>query len=215
MVLQHEELVGPPGSAAVHLEAPFLEEGIHLLRRHVHHACARVELMVIDLVVVEILGGDAEDVGLDAQVQVLRHQEDPSDKLLAQAVGHGEDPVVRLLRVEAGREIAHGVLVVELDAQPPARGKRHACRQTTRLAHPVELLGNDTGVAPDFVLPFLLVVDFLDDGHGDDHLVVFEGKEGPRVVKQHVRVQYVCFYHGLRLLCFRACPQHRWALGTA
>ena len=62
MILQHEELVGPARAAPVHLQAPFLKKGIHLLRRHVHHACARVELMVIDLVVVEILGGDAEDV---------------------------------------------------------------------------------------------------------------------------------------------------------
>ena len=109
------------------------------------------------------------------------------------------------MRVKAGGEIAHGVLVVELDAQPPARGKRHARRQAARLAHLVEFLGHDAGVSPDLVLPFLLVVDFLDDGHGDDHLVVLEGKEGPRVVKQHVRVQYECFYHGLRFLRFRGC----------
>jgi len=83
---------------------------------------------------------------------------------------------------------------------PPPDGQGHARGQTARLAELVELLRHDAGVAADLVLPPLLVVDLLDDGHGDDDLVVLEGEEGAGVVKQHVGVQDVGLDHRFMLL---------------
>ena len=62
-------------------------------------------------------------------------------------------------------------------------------------SHFIEPLRNHSRVSADFILAFLLVVNFLNDRQRDHHVVVFKGEECLRIVEQDVGVENIGLGH--------------------
>ncbi len=130
-----------------------------------HHPRVQQVLVLEDLVVEVVLGGQAERARLDAHVDVFRHQHDLAlRELLLQGADHAQDLVIRLALRQAVRQLdlvelglqeqlALRIAVAQLGQRQAlvehAIGAAHQCVQ--RAAH-------GAGVARDFAHALLVVV---------------------------------------------------------
>ncbi len=153
-------------------------------------------------IVLVVLGGQSADRGLDAQVDVLGHQDDRDFRmLLAQFQHRRQDLVVR----RDGAEGAAGIHRLDLEIQLADLSTRLQL-QALRMgqgdagldvvgagAHDqfVEETADLAGVAADFGGALLGVVQFLDHLHRQEHVVFFELEQRRGVVHQHVGVQHI------------------------
>ncbi len=152
-----------------------------------HHAGP---VAVAGQLVAVLVGVEADDRRLEAQRQVLGDDGDLA-ALGREVAGHGQDAVVVGLAAQRRGEPGH-LGVVELDPQRAARlVRRHrpqqrTVRQAQVLEHPQRLAG---GPAELGVVALALELGQHDER--DDHLVLVEAHQRPRVGEQHRRVEYV------------------------
>ncbi len=162
------------------------------------------QIRILDgLVAGIILGLHADDRRLDAQIDVLRNQGDPrGGKLLLQRQGIGQDGVVGAMPGQAVRQ--HRLQQLSLKEQSAAGRTfavidRHRGRQRESaidlflggVAHQlVEEAADLAHVAGRFRQAFLARVEFLEHGHRNVDIVLFEAKDRRRIVHQHIRVEH-------------------------
>src|ERR1700687_965282 len=65
------------------------------------------------------------------------------------------------------------------------------------------MVGDQSGMAADLILPPLLAIDLLDDRQRDHDLVVLEGEDGIRIVQQDVGIEDVDL---LQMPCLMLAP---------
>ena len=153
-------------------------------------------------IVLVILRHDADDRGLDAQVDVLGHEHHRHARLLlAQREDRAEDVVVRDHRAEAlagiercglETQLADALLAAQLQALRTRQGDAGGdLLRALRLDQLVEEAADLARVAAGFGRALLAVVEFLDDLHRQEHVVLLELEQRGRVVHQHVGVEHV------------------------
>ncbi len=154
---------------------------------------ARVELVDVDVLRLEVHRGEAQRIGADAEVDVLGDE----DRRLALVVvahverDHQDEVVGDLALAQRGR---HGARR-RGDAQPPARRQRRPVGEARALGpQAVEHARHLARVAPALRGLLLELVDLLDDEDRDDDLVVGEGQKRARIVDQDVRVEHEVFH---------------------
>ncbi len=146
----------------------------------------------------------AEDCGLDSQVDVLRHQSDSRGaKFLLQSQGVGQDGIVRPMPREAVRQ--HGLQQLRLKEQAPARralavidgnggGQRKPAVDLILRGALHQLIEGKAAdlanVARRLRQAFLAGVEFLQHRHRNIDVVLFEPKNGRRIVHQHIGVEH-------------------------
>jgi hypothetical protein len=215
LVVENDELVGAEGALVggsvgggggeERLEA--LEAEHLVLVEIVDHGAvgadldpAGVEAVGVDLLVLEVLGDDAEGVALDAGGDVLG-DEDGAVPVAHQVEGDGDDLVVGLVVAEEVGPVVAG----DIDADgagapvgadgPPGHGAHGGVAPADALgeradeAEAVEVADDLAGGSPDVVVAPLHVVQFLDHGERDDDIVVLEDEQGVRVVQEHIGVE--------------------------
>ena len=165
---------------------------------------ARQQVRIFDRLVARvILGLHTEDRRLDPQIDVFRNQRDSGGaKFLLQRQRIGQDRIVRAVPGQAVGK--HGLHQLSLKKQAAARRAlavidRHRGRQgetsidllLTRAFHQlVEKAADLANVARRFGEAFFSRVEFLEDGHWNVDVVLFEAEDRGRVVHQHIRVQH-------------------------
>src|SRR5450432_113832 len=187
LVAQQDVLVGLEGGLG-EVERVLRVEGVDVGGRDGQLRHARVQLVHVDALGLEVHRGEAQRVGADAEVDVLR-DEDRGLALVgvAHVERHHEDEVVgdlALAQRRRHRARRRG------DAQAAAVRQGRAVRQPRPLgAQPVEQARDLARVAAQLRGLFLEVVDLLDDEDGNDDFVVGELRDGAWVVQQDVGVE--------------------------
>ncbi len=169
------------------------------VRRQRQHAGVEQVGIVERLVVLVVLGRQAQGARLDAHVDVFRHQHHLALALvlLAQRLHDTEDLVVGLALRQAGRQLvvhqlrleeqlAVGFLVtglVERDAGLAVERGAVGCER-------VQVAADLAGIARDFAHALLVVVEFLERDHRQVDVVLVEAEQRSRVVHQHVGVEH-------------------------
>ena len=150
-----------------------------------------IQLVQIHAVGLIVLGLQPDRVGLEAQVDVLADHEARLVRCGALDLHrHPQDLVI------GGAGGVQGVVRArEGDAQQSAALQRDADGQMAFQAHVVERPGHLARVAAQLGHVALEGIDLLDDLQRYDHIVFLEVAESRRVVKQHIRIEYVCFFH--------------------
>jgi hypothetical protein len=163
----------------------------------------RVQPLRVDLLILEVLGLDAQRVGLDARRQVLGDEHRPL-ALLVQVPRDRDDAVVGHLfaRSRAGGLAVTSMRIVPVchpgprDAPGPTRGlplaPADAVVRRPMRAQAVQVADALARVPPEVILLALHLVQFFDDRKRDDDVVLFEHEERVRVVEQDVRVETKC-----------------------
>jgi hypothetical protein len=194
VVFDNEELVRESPDALIQLEVSVGVEAVQFLLGCLDLPDSRVERAVVDLIVIEIFGRYSENVGLDAQVQILGHQDGGLVQLPPEVVGDGNDAVVIFAGIEPGWKIQY-FLVVQLDSNISPAGDFDPVRQPPLFPQRIEYLGYGPGVSSYLVLSFLLVVYFLHYGERDYDPVFLESEDGAGIVQKHIRIDDVRFCH--------------------
>ena len=173
------------------------------IRRQLLHAADQQVRVFDGLVARIVLGLHAEDRGLDPQIDVLRYQRDACGaEFLLQCQRVGQDRVVRAVPGQAVRQ--HGFQQLGLKEQAAARRAlavidRHRGRQRQAaidlllggaLHQLVEKAADLAHVARRLRQTFLARVEFLEHGHRNVDVVLFEAKDGGRIVHQDIRVEH-------------------------
>ena len=173
------------------------------LRRQLRVAGVQQAEVVERAVVLVVLGRYAEDAGLDAQVDVLRHQHHRrAGARLAQFEDRGQDAVVRHPAVGvrglggALRGLEQQAPDLRAAAQAQVLGPRQAqAGADATLAVSFDQLVDEAAdlarVTRDLGRALLGVVEFFENGHRDEDVVLFEAEQGGRVVHEHVGVEHV------------------------
>ena len=171
--------------------------------RQLLHA-AREQIRILDgLVARVVLGVNADDSGLDAQVDVFGHQRDASiGEFLLQRERVGEQDVVGAVAGDSFRQCGFEQLGLEKEA---SRGRalamvhRHGGRQGETavdlllggaLHQLVEKAADLAHVAGCFGHAFLARVELLEHGHRNVDVVLLEAKDRRRVMHEHVGVKH-------------------------
>ena len=179
-----------------------LREPVPEIARQLRRAPVEQVDVVEDLVAVVVLGGDAEHVRLDPQVDVLGHQDDGGVLALGlQGPRGGQDGIVEAAARQAlGQAVRVGAGLEEQAAAGGGRGARVLRRgQLDAVLDPVpvgavhelvEEAARLADVARDLRDALLGPVELLEHDHGQVHVVLLEAKDGRRVVHQDVRVEH-------------------------
>jgi hypothetical protein len=130
---------------------------------------------------------DAHDIRFDPEVQVLGHENDRILLFRREVVSQSENAIVVSFRIEAPRKI-NGFLMVHLDAQGSTVAEGDPCGELAKIAKVVEDPRDGSRIAAYFILSFLLIVEFLDDGEWNNDLVFLKSKERFWIVKKDVGV---------------------------
>ena len=164
---------------------------------------AAVEFVAVDLLALEILHGDAERIGFQAQVQVLGDEDHRMLFLLHQHLCHVQNAVVGHVHVGAAGETPLADHDAEAAALAGIQGivELDALRERALLTERVDLADRLTGVAAEFILIAFELVEFLDHGHGDDDFVVLKRIERLCAVEDDVRIEHVRFFHSRNPFC--------------
>ncbi len=85
--------------------------------------------------------------------------------------------------------------MIQLHPQVPAALKLHAQGKLSLEPMLIEDPRDLAGVPADLIDAFLELVEFLDHDDRDHHIVFLERKDRPRIVEQHVGIQYEYFFH--------------------
>ncbi len=146
---------------------------------------AGIEPVGIDFVGVEIGYGDAEGVTFHPGIDVHRH-EDGVHSLIDHSVGHGEDAVVGDVQIEG----KGGGAVAAVDAQGSAVVvDGDTFEEVTFFAQSIDLTDDLAGVASGVIVVFLELVEFFDDGEGEDDFMLTEHEDGAGIVEQDIGVE--------------------------
>ncbi len=183
-VHQQDELVGLQ-AARVQVQGFVVVEPVNGGPVHRQPAQTGVQLVEIGLLALEVLHLDAQGVRLEAGVDVLGDEDHPL-ALAEQAEGGGNDAVVRDVEVDAG---AAALLPLHGDQHRAAVRGGHAPAQAALAAQTVQGADHPAGVAAEFVVVLLELVQLLDHRHRQDHGVVGEAGDGVAVVQEHVGVE--------------------------
>jgi len=173
--------------------------GEHLLDlgRREHHGAQGIggarQAFLGDVVVEVVLGLQSQDVALDPQIAVLRHEGDGPPHLLLEVYQRGEQEVVVVRQVQVARERGLGVLgqeeeetvVAVADPDPAVRLVRIPARQDL-----LQLLRHVPGVEPDDGVA-LLLVHLVQAVQRDDHQVFLKPEQRGGVVQEDVGVQNI------------------------
>jgi len=162
---------------------------------------ARVESIGVDALVLEVFGGDAQGVALDASAEVFG-DEDGAQAFAMQVVGDGDDFVVGggffdacWARVVGDVDADEAGFAAWACAEGTAAGGGElapvdAVGEGTDLAEAVEVADGSAGVAAQVVILAFHFVQFFDDLEGDDDVVFLEDEHGVGVMQQDVGVEY-------------------------
>ena len=160
------------------------------------------------LVGVVVLGMDADDGGLDPQVDVLRHQGHRPARMRGLHRQRGDqDRVVRLVagqdagqrglgRLGLEEQLAGGgsaVTAATVAALLQRRGRQRDAFFDLRVVlarhQIVEQAADLAGGTRDFAGAFLQTIEFLQYHHRDEQVVLLETEQAARIVHQHVGVK--------------------------
>ena len=158
------------------------------------------EVGVLEHLVVEIiLGGEAQRVGLDPHVDILRDENDAAPGMGARKLHHDGDNVVVGLAARERRWQRHRNRF-GLQEQTPGRGAARFLGQRNPLHdRAVRRLRGDeliqktrclTRIARDFGHAFLVRVELLKREHRQVDVVLFEVEHARRIVHQHIGVEH-------------------------
>jgi hypothetical protein len=167
----------------------FLVQVGHLLAGHLQVGDAGVARVDREFGAV-LLGRHADRRRLDPERQVLRHDDDVEPVVL-QVRRDGEDAGVVVAELQARRQ--DGLVgVVQFDAERAAVADRD--REVEPLVFDAQFVEQPEGLPGE--VPDLRVValrfEFADDHHGQDHGVLGEAEQGPRIAEEHRCVEHVC-----------------------
>ena len=161
------------------------------IRGHVlDDVLAGVELAdVLDLAGLVVLRLHADALRLHAEVDVLGHQDDPVRPVLAREVmRQGEYPVIGVVLPEYSPQLlAH--LHVGVHDEESAGPEPHALAQEVVADERIELAGEFARVVVDDLVAALELVDFFEQGYGDDDVMLFEGVDAPVIIENDVGVE--------------------------
>ena len=155
-------------------------------------ACEHVPV-VLDLACLVILGGKVQRLGLEAEVDVLRHEDDLGLRLFGLQAKRG---VQNLVVVGALREHARGIAVGAVGVHDDAELSLHAILngnpilKRMRLTQPIEDADALTGFEVFGLVAHLEAVQLLKNSDGNRHFVVLEVGQRTVVKQQHTRVKH-------------------------
>ena len=150
-----------------------------------HLAPATVEALKVYLLGLEILGGNAKGIALDAGIDVLG-DEDGLLALLDQIVSDGDDAIVGGIGGQARAELD---LMRQDDANPAVGlGDVDALGEMAEAAEVVEVADDGAGIAAKIVGGGLEPVEFLDHIEGDHDLIISQEEDRVGVVQQDIGV---------------------------
>ena len=178
---------------------------INLRTIHIHRGSAAIEFFHFHHVGGVVLRQQTCRIGLDAQIRVLRDQDDLFFPGLQQRLGAGQNVVVRVMLVETGNakvQRVHGH--IHLHGAAAIHFYAHA--QAALLPQVVQLSRYSARVAADFGLVLLEMIYLLDYHDGDHHIVFLEMENCVGVVQQNVGVENEDFLAG----CGQPCLQFFW-----
>ena len=171
-----------------------------------------------DLVVVVVLGAQAEDGSLDAQIDVLGHQCDRCARaFLLQRQRGAEDVVVRLVAGQCGRQFILHAAGLQVEGAAGGQGacvldalhcQRDAGGDVIGRGAPGEVIQKAVHlahVAGDLGSALLGVVQLLQHGHGQEYAMFLEPEQGGGVMHQHVGVEHEQALFGHAGGPFRPC----------
>ena len=175
--------------------------------------------VVDDPIAVVVLGREAQNTRLDAQVDVLGDQDDGAlGTERPERDGHGQDDVVRLVAGHGRRQVHAELLGLQEQASAPRPQRSHrfpgevAVASARRLRERQPLLdGPAVGVADQLIQEaadlagvarqlrgaFLGRVQLLQDHHGHVQVVLLEAEQRRRIVQQHIGVEHEQPWTGL------------------
>jgi hypothetical protein len=209
-----QELIGIPvlgqwAADSIEGSAARILPGIHLIavgfpeiRRQLAGAAVEQVDVVENLVVVVVLRADAQHGSLDAHIDVLRHQHDLGVRpFLRHRQGGGQDGIVRHAAGQAVRE--GGTHAAHLKEQPPAAifvdaGCVLDGRQGDTVADGFQVRVLDqfvqkpaglTSIAGNFGEALLGSIQFFQDDHGNEEVVLLEAEQRRGIVHQHIGVE--------------------------
>ena len=174
--------------------------------RQCHGACVQQIAIVQRLVVLIVVGGQAQSSGLDTHVDVFGHQDHFTwRELLAQGVHHPQNLVVGLALRQAGgqrvvqclsleKQLSFGLAMasgVKLQANPDvgAIGASQCVKTAAGL----------TRVACNLCHAFFVSVQFFQNNHGQEDVMLFKTKQAHGIVHQDIGVQHEQFGRTRRL----------------
>ena len=149
------------------------------------------------LIVLVVVGGQAQGPGLDAHIDVLGHQHHfARGKLLAQGRYHAQDLVVRLALGQAGGQSV--VQRLGLEQQLAARiavagaGQLETGRDVgARCAgQGVQGAAGLARIAGHFRHALFVAVELFEHDHGQVDVVFFKAEQTHRIVHQHIGVEH-------------------------
>ena len=167
-------------------------ELIDQLTGDIFDPAAGEKFVVVHPFLLKILHFDPEGVRFQAQVDVFRDKDDLLIReLLFEHGCHIEDPVVRHIHIGIFKESAFTDDDPDRSAEIRLGGVIQADPGEEAAFFPelVQFADHMAGVSAKFILIAFELIQFFQNGHGDDDFVVGKGFEGGGTVEKHIGVE--------------------------